>query len=77
MVVILRCLLLQVTLTTQGSFDSRWSLAQVFTKTGTFKGQVVALKLFNKKNIDISRVMKKEMKIVSLHTNIYGTHVLG
>jgi hypothetical protein len=47
------------------SYDSRLSLAQVFTITGTYKGQVVALRKFTKKNLEINRAMKKEMKLVS------------
>ena len=56
-----------MTLTTQGSFDSKISLAQIFTKTGQYKGQLVALKKFTKKNIEITRNMKKEMKLVRPH----------
>ena len=54
-----------MTLTTQGSFDSRVSLAQIFTKAGTYKGQVVALKKYTKRNFDLTSMMKKEMKLVS------------
>ena len=70
---------LQTTLNTQGSYDSKVSLAQIFTLTGTYKGQVVALKKITKRNIDITRDMKKEMKMVKLKSMLKqllcGVHI--
>nr|XP_006817694.1 PREDICTED: guanylate cyclase 32E-like [Saccoglossus kowalevskii] len=37
---------------------------QIFTKIGTFKGNVVAIKHINKKNIDLTRKVRKELKVV-------------
>ena len=60
----------QLTLNSQTSYDSRVSLAQIFTKTATYKGQLVAVKRYKKKAMDITRNMKKEMKIVSKFTQM-------
>lgn len=62
---IIKYILFQLTIASQGSFDSKISQTQVFTRTGTYKGQVVAVKKFSKRNIDVTRSMKKEMKVVS------------
>ncbi|ELT90006.1 hypothetical protein CAPTEDRAFT_179119 [Capitella teleta] len=62
-----------ITIGSQGSYDSRVSLQQVFTPTGQYKGQVVALKKFVKRgNVDITRNMKKEMKLMKdlRHDNV-------
>ena len=55
-----------MTINTAGSYDSRISMAQVFTQTATYKGQVVALKKFTKRKFEISWNMKKEMKLVGI-----------
>ncbi|KAK3591718.1 hypothetical protein CHS0354_019483 [Potamilus streckersoni] len=56
---------------TQLSIDSRMSFTQVYAKTGTYKGQLVALKMYEKRNLQINRKMQKEMKLMRdlRHTN--------
>lgn len=56
----------------QLSMDSRMSFTQVYARTGGYKGQIVALKMYEKKNLYISRRMKKEMKLMRdlRHSNI-------
>ncbi|KAK2159123.1 hypothetical protein LSH36_158g05005 [Paralvinella palmiformis] len=56
--------IIQVSINTQASYDSRVSMAQVFTQTGTYKGQIVALKKFTKRKFEITWNMKKEMKVM-------------
>ncbi|XP_076454270.1 guanylate cyclase 32E-like [Babylonia areolata] len=46
------------------STESRNSYTQVFAQTGLFKGQTVALKLYDKRKIDLGRRTKKEMKML-------------
>ena len=46
------------------------SVAQIFTKTGHYKGSLVALKKITKKNLDITRSMKKEMKVVCIKITV-------
>ena len=46
------------------------SVAQIFTKTGHYKGSLVALKRITKKNLDITRSMKKEMKVVCIRITV-------
>ena len=50
---------------TQLSIDSRMTFTQVYARTGGYKGQIVALKMYEKANLYISRKMQKEMKLVS------------
>ncbi|XP_077980630.1 speract receptor-like [Glandiceps talaboti] len=58
------------------SFDSMQSAdmhaQQIFTKVGTYRGGVIAIKHVNKKNIDLTRRMRKELKAVRdlRHDNI-------
>ena len=59
----------QVSLT-QLSVDSRMTFTQVFARTGSYKGQIVALKMYEKHNLYISRKMQKEMKLVRFYTYI-------
>ncbi|KAH3862698.1 receptor-type guanylate cyclase Gyc76C-like [Dreissena polymorpha] len=56
----------------QLSMDSRMSFTQVYARTGGYKGQIVALKMYEKKNLYVSRRMKKEMKLMRdlRHNNI-------
>jgi len=42
------------------------SFTQVYTKTGTYKGQIVALKIYESKMLHINREMKKQMRMVRL-----------
>ena len=44
--------------------DSRMSYNQVYARTGGYKGQIVALKMYEKQNLYITRKMQKEMKLV-------------
>jgi len=48
----------------QLSIDSSMSYTQVYARSGGYKGQIVALKMYEKQNLYISRKMKKEMKMV-------------
>ena len=50
-----------MSLNSQGDVDFR----QVFTQVGTYKGTIVAIKRINKKYVDLSRNVRKELKIVS------------
>jgi len=59
---VLKCF--QMTLS-QLSMDSRMSFTQVYARTGGYRGQIVALKMYEKKHLYISRKMKKEMKLVN------------
>ncbi|XP_071105845.1 receptor-type guanylate cyclase Gyc76C-like [Haliotis cracherodii] len=54
----------RMTLCSQQSFDSKLSLNQLFAQTGSYKGQVVALKIYELKNFDVNRKMKKDMKLM-------------
>ena len=38
---------------------------QVFTQIGTYKGSIVAIKRIRKKHVDLTRNVRKELKIVS------------
>jgi len=58
--------MLQVSLNSNQSIDSRMSFTQVYTKTGTYKGQIVALKIYESKMLHINREMKKQMRMVRL-----------
>lgn len=51
-----------VSLNSQADLDLR----QVFTQVGTYKGTVVAVKRINKKYVDLTRNVCKELKLVSL-----------
>ena len=39
-------------------------LKQVFTQVGTFKNVIVAIKGVNKKSMDLTRAVRKELKMV-------------
>ncbi|XP_074647347.1 guanylate cyclase 32E-like [Tubulanus polymorphus] len=52
------------TLVTQGSLPSNFSLEHTFTKTATYRGTIVALKKIERRNYDLSRAQKKEMKMM-------------
>ncbi|XP_052770331.1 receptor-type guanylate cyclase Gyc76C-like [Mya arenaria] len=56
----------------QLSMDSRMSYTQVYARTGGYRGQIVALKMYEKKHLYISRKTKKEMKLMRdlRHNNI-------
>ena len=60
----LSCCYFQMSLT-QLSIDSRMTFTQVYARTGGYKGQIVALKMYEKANLYISRKMQKEMKLVN------------
>lgn len=59
-------ILLQNSLNSQQSIDSRMSFTQIYTKTTTYKSQIVAMKVYENKNLVISRRMQKEMKLVTI-----------
>ncbi|XP_041363434.1 receptor-type guanylate cyclase Gyc76C-like [Gigantopelta aegis] len=54
----------RTTLCSQHSFESRLSFNQMYAQTGTYKHQLVALKIYELKNFDINRQMKKDMKLM-------------
>ena len=54
----------QMTVCSQNSVESRMSLAQVYTKAGTYRGQFVALKRYTRRHMDLTRQMRKDMKMV-------------
>nr|CFW94229.1 Eka-Guanyl cyclase protein [Euperipatoides kanangrensis] len=64
----------RLSLVSCNSFESRFGGTQVFTQTGRYKGTLIALKRlqFSKKNLDISRQTKMEMKLMRdlRHDNI-------
>lgn len=53
----------QVSLSSNPDADFRYS--SIFTQIGIYKGRVFAIKKVYKKSIDITREMKKELKMVS------------
>ncbi|XP_076075351.1 receptor-type guanylate cyclase Gyc76C-like [Mytilus galloprovincialis] len=61
-----------VSLNSNQSLDSRMSFTQVYIKTGTYKGQIVALKVYESKMLHINRDIKKQMKMMRdlRHMNI-------
>lgn len=52
----------QVSLSSNPDADFRYST--IFTPIGLYKGQLYAIKKVKKKSIDITREMKKELKMV-------------
>lgn len=53
----------QISLSSNPDADFRYS--SIFTPIGLYKGQLFAIKKVRKKNIDITREMKMELKLVS------------
>lgn len=49
-----------MSLSSQADLD----LKQVFTQVGTFKGVIVAIKPVHKKYVDLTREVRKELKMV-------------
>lgn len=43
----------------------------VYTQIGLYKGRIVAIKRIHKKSVEITRKMKKEMKIVMKYVYRY------
>ena len=56
-----------VSLNSQADLDMR----QVFTQVGQYKGQIVAIKRVNKKYVDLTRKVQKELKVVSSMLGIF------
>lgn len=54
----------QVSLSSNPDADFRYS--SIFTPIGLYKGQLYAIKAVRKKTIDITREMKKELKLVNI-----------
>ena len=54
----------QVSLSSNPDADFRYS--SIFTQIGIYKGRVFAIKKVHKKSIDITREMKKELKMVRM-----------
>lgn len=49
-----------MSLTSHSEMDNR----QLYTSVGTYKGNVVAIRKVNKKNVELTRNIKKELKVV-------------
>lgn len=64
----------QVSLNSNQSLDSRMSFTQVYIKTGTYKGQIVALKVYESKMLHINRDIKKQMKMVIFMHHYFSTY---
>ncbi|XP_050522533.1 receptor-type guanylate cyclase Gyc76C isoform X2 [Daktulosphaira vitifoliae] len=62
----------QVSLSSNPDADFRYS--SIFTTVGIYKGRVFAIKKIKKKSIDITRAMKKELKVMRdlRHDNLNG-----
>lgn len=54
----------QVSLSSNPDADFRYS--SIYTPIGIYRGRVLAVKTVNKKTVDITRNMKKELKTVCL-----------
>lgn len=54
----------QVSLSSNPDADFRYST--IYTQIGIYKGRIFAIKKVRKKSVDITREMKKELKMVSL-----------
>lgn len=52
----------QVSLSSNPDADFRYSM--IYTQIGVYKGRIFAIKKIRKKSIEITREMKKELKIV-------------
>ncbi|XP_060597382.1 receptor-type guanylate cyclase Gyc76C-like isoform X2 [Ruditapes philippinarum] len=50
----------QMSLASQGEFDFR----QLFTCVATYKGMVIAVRKIRKKNVELTRSIKKELKVI-------------
>lgn len=50
----------QMSLVSQGELDFR----QLFTCVATYKGMIVAVKKIRKKSVELTRTIKKELKLV-------------
>jgi len=53
----------QVSLSSNPDADFRYSM--IYTQIGVYKGRIFAVKKVRKKSIDITREMKKELKMVT------------
>lgn len=61
----------QISLVSQGEFDFR----QLFTCVATYKGTIVAVRKIRKKHVELTRNIKKELKMVSYCTIL--TYISG
>lgn len=59
----------QVSLGSTHDADFRYTM--IYTKIGVYKGRVLAIKKVHKQSIDITREMKKELKLVTIVFVIY------
>jgi len=41
-------------------------IRQLFTQVGSYRGTLVAVKRINRKSVDLTRTVRKELKLVSL-----------
>lgn len=51
-----------MSLTSHYEMDNR----QLYTSVGTYKGNLVAIRKVNKKNVELTRSIKKELKVVCI-----------
>lgn len=54
----------QISLVSQGEFDFR----QLFTCVATYKGTIVAVRKIRKKHVELTRNIKKELKMVIMQS---------
>lgn len=58
----------QVSLSSNPDADFRYSM--IYTQVGIYKGRIFAVKNVRKKSIEITREMKKELKVVCNENNV-------
>ncbi|GBN11206.1 hypothetical protein AVEN_144511-1 [Araneus ventricosus] len=65
----------QVSLSSNVEGDFRYTT--IFTTVGIYKGRMLSVKRFKKKSIDITRKMKKELKVELKHSIKAATHSIA
>ncbi|PSN49481.1 Atrial natriuretic peptide receptor 1, partial [Blattella germanica] len=65
----------QVSLSSNPDSDFRYST--IYTQIGIYKGRIYAIKKVRKKSVDITREMKKELKIVSYLNKNFNKRMIG
>lgn len=58
----------QVSLSSNPDADFRYSA--IYTSVGIYRGRVFAIKKIKKKTVDLTREMKKELKVVRLYISL-------
>lgn len=65
---------LQMSLTSHSTLSVDIDIGPAFTATASYKGKLVARKIIKKSGYDLTRSMKKEMKLVSIRVSNRGTY---